>query len=546
MATTTVFKNVVYSIPNLPGEDGWATTLSTYLLALSSGAAVNSIAKQSVRVATSSPVIVSATTDFCVVTDLSVAGAVAVTLPSGIAGQIFVVVEGKGDAATNNVTIQGTGGQQINGSSSYVLRADRTGVLLQFDGTQWRILCTFCGSDPVFSSITVTTLTVSGTATVGTLAATNATVAGAAVTTASNTQALTGKTIDADLNTITNIDNADIKAGAGIALNKLAATTAGRALVSDGSGFVTVSAATATEVGYLAGATGNIQGQIDSIASGGTPPGVIVSYAGASAPLGWLLCFGQEISRATYSALFTAIGTTYGVGDGSTTFNLPDLRGRVLAGKDDMGGTGAGRLTSGVSPGGTVLGAAGGSQTHALSTPELAAHTHTQQGSFASGNQSADHSHNFTSGGMSANHTHAIGDAAAAGHTHTVSGGARVNISFPPAPTTRLVGMARVPGPTWGGTTSLGFTPAQASAPGAAPGSDNQYAELFANTNGPSSNAGNSGTVSSDHSHSGTTGGMSASHTHTTTISGATTSTGSGSAHNNVQPTLILNHIIKV
>ena len=59
------------------------------------------------------------------------------------------------------------------------------------------------------------------------------------------------------------------------------------------------------------------------------PTGVVVPFAGATAPDGYLLCYGQAVSRSTYSDLFAAIGTTYGAGDGSTTFNLPDLRGRL-------------------------------------------------------------------------------------------------------------------------------------------------------------------------------------------------------------------------
>jgi hypothetical protein len=62
-------------------------------------------------------------------------------------------------------------------------------------------------------------------------------------------------------------------------------------------------------------------------------PGMVAAYAGSSAPSGWLLCDGTAVSRTTYSALFAAIGTSYGAGDGSTTFNLPDLRGRVPVGK---------------------------------------------------------------------------------------------------------------------------------------------------------------------------------------------------------------------
>lgn len=72
----------------------------------------------------------------------------------------------------------------------------------------------------------------------------------------------------------------------------------------------------------------------DPAAGGGTtiPAGTLTMYAGAAAPSGWLLCDGSAISRTTYSALFTAIGTSYGTGDGSTTFNLPDMRGRMPVG----------------------------------------------------------------------------------------------------------------------------------------------------------------------------------------------------------------------
>ena len=107
------------------------------------------------------------------------------------------------------------------------------------------------------------------------------------------------------------------------------------------------------------------------------PAGSVMPYAGSTAPSGWLLSYGQEISRSTYAALFAAIGTTYGIGDGSTTFNVPDLRGRLVAGQDDMGGTSADRLT-GQSGGvdGDTLGASGGAETHTLTTAELASHTH--------------------------------------------------------------------------------------------------------------------------------------------------------------------------
>jgi microcystin-dependent protein len=109
----------------------------------------------------------------------------------------------------------------------------------------------------------------------------------------------------------------------------------------------------------------------------GFAAGMIMSTAGTSAPTGWLLTYGQAVSRTTYADLFTAIGTTYGVGDGSSTFNVPDLRGRVIAGQDDMGGTSANRLTN-QSGGldGDTLGASGGAETHQLTEDEMPAHTH--------------------------------------------------------------------------------------------------------------------------------------------------------------------------
>jgi len=104
--------------------------------------------------------------------------------------------------------------------------------------------------------------------------------------TASSTDVLTNKSIDADTNTITNIENSDIKAAAAIAVNKLAALTASRAAVSDGSGFLASSATTATEIGYVSGVTSSIQTQLNTIASTGVSDGdkgdITVSASGAT------------------------------------------------------------------------------------------------------------------------------------------------------------------------------------------------------------------------------------------------------------------------
>lgn len=107
--------------------------------------------------------------------------------------------------------------------------------------------------------------------------------------------------------------------------------------------------------------------------------GAMKLYGGSSAPTGYLWCDGAAVSRSTYAALFAIVGTTFGAGNGSTTFNVPDLRGRVPLGKDNMGGSTASRVTS-ASTGGsnaTTLGGTGGAETHALTSSENGPHTHT-------------------------------------------------------------------------------------------------------------------------------------------------------------------------
>lgn len=110
------------------------------------------------------------------------------------------------------------------------------------------------------------------------------------------------------------------------------------------------------------------------------PPGLMFDYAATAAPAGWLLCDGSAVSRTTYAALFAVIGTTFGSGNGTTTFNVPDARGRTTVGVDNMGGVAANRITNAVSGiTGTTLGAAGGDQrlqvhSHGVNDP---GHAHT-------------------------------------------------------------------------------------------------------------------------------------------------------------------------
>jgi microcystin-dependent protein len=94
------------------------------------------------------------------------------------------------------------------------------------------------------------------------------------------------------------------------------------------------------------------------------PPGAMMSFP-MNAPAGWLECDGSAVSRSTYAALFAAIGTVCGSGDGATTFNLPNAKGRVLVGYDSS------------QTEFDAIGEAGGAKTHTLSAAEMPAHTHT-------------------------------------------------------------------------------------------------------------------------------------------------------------------------
>lgn len=95
-------------------------------------------------------------------------------------------------------------------------------------------------------------------------------------------------------------------------------------------------------------------------------PGIISQFAGATAPPGYLLCDGTAVSRTTYSSLFTTIGITYGAGNGTTTFNLPNLKGRVPVGQDTA------------QPEFNVLGEIDGAKTVAITEAQMPSHTHAQ------------------------------------------------------------------------------------------------------------------------------------------------------------------------
>ena len=112
----------------------------------------------------------------------------------------------------------------------------------------------------------------------------------------------------------------------------------------------------------------SIKAYVDSNA--GMPTGTVSAFAGSAAPTGYALCDGSAVNRTVQAALFSVIGTTYGIGDGSTTFNLPDLRGRVVAGLgESLLGATADEL-------GDDNGLIANTKEHTLLETELPAHDH--------------------------------------------------------------------------------------------------------------------------------------------------------------------------
>jgi microcystin-dependent protein len=172
---------------------------------------------------------------------------------------------------------------------------------------------------------------------------------------------LTGSITNADINAAAaiaysklnltgSIVNADVNASAAIAWSKIS---------KSGSSLADLATRSASDLN---------SGTLDSArlpANTGYIPGEIRMWPTASAPTDWLLCDGTAISRSTYATLFALIGTTYGAGNGSTTFNVPDFRGRAPIGA----GTGSG-LTA------RSLAATVGAESHTLSTSEIPAHSH--------------------------------------------------------------------------------------------------------------------------------------------------------------------------
>lgn len=251
------------------------------------------------------------------------------------------------------------------------------------------------------------------------------------------------------------------------------------------------------------------------------PPGTVMAYAGSTAPTGWLLCNGQAVSRSTYANLFAAVSTTYGNGDGSSTFNLPDTKGRTVVGV----GSGA-DLTA------RSLNDRGGAETVTLTAAQsgLVGHGHgnsfgvSMENADTDHRHSADHDHPNTSSGTATGgpngdgqHYHSPGSN---NHTHTYLVG-----SLASAGTNRAIISAS--GTSSGNVGAIEFTN-----PGAITGDSGS--NHYHNTD-----LGNQGV---------TTGWQSATHKHTLTFTGSVTSQTSASAaeaHTNMPPFIALNYIIK-
>ncbi len=224
----------------------------------------------------------------------------------------------------------------------------------------------------------------------------------------SNGNTLSASDLDSLANSIetfvntTKLDSANLQSGAVINAN-LAGSSVSASNIQTGA--VAFAALDSSVTGFLC------------------PTGAVTAYVGTSAPSGWLMCDGSAVSRSTYAALYLVVGASHGSGDGSTTFDLPDYRGRFLRGQNHSTGRdpNASSRTASASGGntgdavGSVQIAATALPTTAWTTSDPGSHTHTipQQAGAQSGSGAG--------GGLGIGST--VDSGSAGSHTHTISGG---------------------------------------------------------------------------------------------------------------------------
>lgn len=227
-----------------------------------------------------------------------------------------------------------------------------------------------------------------------------------------------------------------------------------------------------------------------AVANALVPIGSVVPYAGAAAPnTAWMLADGTAVSRTAYSELFNLIGTLYGSGDGSTTFNLPNLKGRVPVGLDSAQAAFDTR------------GETGGSATHTLSTAEIPSHSHADTATWSQTGfptiLDTGHAHHANTGYTgSHNHSNTVESTSATGEAHSHG-------------TTGTAG-----NPDGSNTTGLDY--------------DNETVHYHDfNTDSGTANIQVNGSVSGS-------------------VSITPSNTGGSGAHNNLQPYQVVNYLIKV
>ena len=259
-------------------------------------------------------------------------------------GHYNVLVLGGSPSGTNTITVAPNDGQHVyivtnSSGQTAIFTQGSGGNVTVLNGGSKVIYCDGAGSGAAVVDVTavleLTQLILGGTLVTSTGAELNILDGVTASTTELNI-------LDGVTSTAAELNILDGVTASTTELNILNGVTASTAELNILDGVT----ATAAELNYVDGVTSAIQAQLDALTAAtasAVPAGAVNSFAMSAVPTGWLSCNGSLVSRTTYSGLFSAVGTTYGAGDGSTTFALPDLRGEFIRGFDDGRGVDSGR-----------------------------------------------------------------------------------------------------------------------------------------------------------------------------------------------------------